>query len=84
MFKELKNVPLVYTMESTFSGITINEFEGQHVDVNLLEQMGKDLVRALLVHQNIYLPVEMKSLLAGEGTSPVKIKTYSAENDVRV
>jgi hypothetical protein len=28
MFKELKTVPLIYTMESTFSGMTINEFDG--------------------------------------------------------
>ena len=50
MFKELKNVPLIYTMESTFSGMTINDFAGQHVDIPLLEMMGRDLVRTLLVH----------------------------------
>jgi hypothetical protein len=50
MFKELKTVPLIYTMESTFSGMTINEFTGQHVDIPLLEMMGRDLVRTLLVH----------------------------------
>jgi hypothetical protein len=43
--------------------------------------MGKDLVRALLVHQNIHLPQEMKPLLNTEGASPVKIKTFSAEKD---
>jgi len=28
VWKELKNVPLIYTMESTFSGMTINEYNG--------------------------------------------------------
>lgn len=56
MWKELKNVPLIYTMESTFSGMTINEYNGQHIDIGLLEQMGRDLCRTLLVHQNISLP----------------------------
>jgi hypothetical protein len=37
MWKELKNVPLIYTMESTFSGLTINEYAGMHVDIPLLE-----------------------------------------------
>jgi len=56
MWKELKNVPLIYTIESTFSGMTINEYNGQHIDIGLLEQMGRDLCRTLLVHQNISLP----------------------------
>jgi hypothetical protein len=80
MWKELKNVPLIYTMESTFSGMTINEYNGQHIDIFLLEQMGRDLVRTLLVHQNIHLPQELKPMLASEG-SPLKPKIFSAEKD---
>ena len=80
MFKELKNVPLIYTMESTFSGMTINQYAGEHVDTQLLEMMGRDLVRTLLVHQNISLPIELRPLLPAEG-SPLKVKKFSAEMD---
>jgi hypothetical protein len=79
MWKELKNVPLIYTMESTFSGMTINDYNGQHIDIPLLESMGRDLVRTLLVHQNISLPQELKPMLTSE--SPLKVKKFSAEND---
>ena len=53
VFKELKNCPLVYTIESTFSGLDIGEFAGLHVNTDMLESMGKDLCRGLLVQCNL-------------------------------
>ena len=42
--------------------------------------MGRDLVRTLLVHQNIYLPKELKPLLLQDGAQ-LKVKKFSAEQD---
>ena len=64
MFKELKTCPLVYTMESTFSGLDIGPYAGMHVSTEMLESMGRDLCRALLVQANLSVPNELEKLPA--------------------
>jgi hypothetical protein len=49
VFKELNTCPMIYTMESTFSGIDKGPFAGKHITTDMLESMGRDLCRALLV-----------------------------------
>jgi hypothetical protein len=47
----------------------------------LLEEIGRDLVRTLLVHQNLKLLPALSPLLAAEGATQMKVKKFSAEND---
>lgn len=49
IFRELKNCPQVFTMESTFAGVDKGPFTGQNISIKMLECMGRDLVRSLLV-----------------------------------
>lgn len=62
MYKELKNCPNIFTMESTFSGIDFGELKGQHLHTNQFEEMGKDLCRTLLLYENLFIPPEIKDL----------------------
>jgi hypothetical protein len=36
-------------MESTFAGVDKGQFTGQNISIKMLESMGRDLMRALLV-----------------------------------
>ena len=56
VFKELKTCPLIYTMESTFSGMDLGPFSGLHISTEMLESMGRDLCRALLIQCNLQVP----------------------------
>lgn len=59
VFKELKNCPLIYTMESTFSGLDIGPYSGMHISTAMLEGMGRDLCRSLLVQCTLSVPIEL-------------------------
>ena len=59
IFKELKTCPLVYTMESTFSGLDKGPHAGSHINTTMLESMGTDLCRALLIQFNLHVPEEL-------------------------
>ena len=59
VFKELKTVPLIYTMESTFSGLDMGPFNGMHISTEMLESMGRDLCRGLLVFNALGVPSEL-------------------------
>ena len=37
LFKELKDCPNIFTMESTFSGVDFGEYRGCHMNTNDLE-----------------------------------------------
>jgi hypothetical protein len=60
MFKELKNCPNIFTVESTFSGVDYGELKGQHVTTQMLEKIGVDLCRSLLLLTKIAVPEELK------------------------
>jgi hypothetical protein len=64
-------------MESTFSGLDQGEYEGQHVNTVMLESMGRDLCRGILLQQNLAVPKELKGMLF----KSIKPKTFSAECD---
>ena len=49
LFKELK-IPCVFTMESSFAGVDFGNESGQHFTTQMLESLGKDLCRTLLIH----------------------------------
>ena len=50
MFKELKNVPNIFTMESSFAGLDTGKFKGKHFTTEMLETLGHDLCRSILVY----------------------------------
>ena len=60
VYKELKTCPQIYTIESTFSGMDKGLYAGQHINTEMLESMGRDLCRAILVRQNLYVPKELE------------------------
>ena len=62
MYKELKDCPNIFTMESTFSGLDIGERKGQHMTTMDFEKMGKELCRTLLIYANIYIPPELQHI----------------------
>ena len=77
IFRELKNCPQVFTMESTFAGVDKGPYTGQNISIKMLEGMGRDLVRSLLVQQNIFVPEELTELANQQRN--LKHKTFSEE-----
>lgn len=50
MFKELRTTSCIYTMESTFAGIDFGKEKGFHMSTQMLETLGRDLCRTILIH----------------------------------
>lgn len=59
LFKELKTTPCVYTMESSFAGVDFGNDKGMHLTTQMLESMGRDLLRTLLIYTSLYVPPEL-------------------------
>ena len=49
-------------MESTFSGMDMGPHSGSHISTEMLESMGRDLCRALLIQCNLFVPKELESM----------------------
>jgi len=49
-------------MESTFSGVDIGNFKGQHMKTTHFEQMGVDLCRTILIYESIFIPEEFEPI----------------------
>ena len=60
LWKELKNSPCIFTLESSFAGVDIGKETGFHLTTQMLEALGRDLCRTLLIHQSIYVPPELQ------------------------
>jgi len=50
LYNDLQNVPCIYTMESSFAGIDFGSEKGKHLTCSMLETLGKDLCRTILIH----------------------------------
>ena len=50
LFKEFKTESCIYTMESTFGGLDFGKDSGYHMSTEMLESLGRDLCRAILVY----------------------------------
>jgi ribosomal protein L32 len=74
LFKELK-IPNIFTLEASFCGADMGKYKSIHFTGDILQEMGKDLCRALLVlNQNTSLvrnPTQPKPLLKNS-KKPVK------------
>ena len=68
-------------MESTFSGLDMGPYSGLHISTQMLESMGRDLCRALLIQCNLDVPKELESLptVKTMKTRGKTSKTFSAE-----
>mmetsp|Transcript_13726 Transcript_13726/g.18739 ORF Transcript_13726/g.18739 Transcript_13726/m.18739 type:complete len:190 (+) Transcript_13726:1012-1581(+) len=60
LYKELKNVPNIFTMESSFAGVDFGPAAGQHLTSEMLETLGHDACRAILIYANMYVPPELQ------------------------
>jgi len=50
LFKELRVIPCIYTMESSFAGVDMSKDKGNHLTCDMLESLGRDLCRTLLIY----------------------------------
>ena len=62
LYKELRNCPNIFTMESTFSGVDIGEFKGNHMKTDHFEAMGRELCRTILIYDSIHIPPEFEHI----------------------
>lgn len=62
LYKELVSCPNIFTVESTFSGLDMGEYKGQHMNTSMFEEMGRDLCRTLLIYENIFIPKELEHI----------------------
>lgn len=49
-------------MESSFAGVDIGNQKGYHFTTLMLESLGKDLCRTLLIYSSIYVPPELRDI----------------------
>jgi hypothetical protein len=72
LYKELKTCPNIFTIESTFSGIDFGDSAGEHITIEQLAGIGRDLCRSLLVYGEIMTPPELTEIY---GSNPNLITT---------
>lgn len=53
-------MPNIFTLESTFSGMDYGKHRGCHMTTSMLELVGRDLARVLLIYNSIYVPPELR------------------------
>jgi len=75
LYKELRNVPNIFTMESSFSGNDKGPYEGIHFTIEALESLGRDLCRTVLVYTDMYVPPELQDLNSPHPPSPQKLSS---------
>jgi len=62
MYKELKTCPNIFTMESSFAGLDMGKHAGKHLTSEMLESLGYDLCRSILIYCNISCPPDLIDL----------------------
>jgi hypothetical protein len=53
-------------LESTFSGLDFGDGKGMHMSTAMLESVGRDLCRALLIEKSIFVPPELSKIFKGK------------------
>ena len=81
LYKELKSMPNVYTMESSFAGCDEGPAAGKHFTTEMLETLGHDCCRALLIYCNLYVPPELADLPYFKGIVARKKQAAAASAD---
>jgi hypothetical protein len=59
MFRELKDTPCIYTLESSFAGVDFGKDKGNCLTTEMLEGLGRDLCRTLLIYKGLFVPKEV-------------------------
>ena len=59
IYKELKDSPNIYTIESSFAGLDTGPAAGKHLTTDMLETLGHDVCRVILIYSNLYVPPEI-------------------------
>jgi len=77
LFKELKTTPCVYTMESSFAGVDYGEHKGIHLTTLMLETLGRDLCRTLLIYTSLYVPPQLRDMFKMKPQG----KTYAEDTE---
>jgi cytosolic carboxypeptidase protein 2/3 len=62
LFKELKTTACIYTMESSFAGVDFGDKKGMHLTTEMLETLGEDCCRTLLIYTSIYVPPDLRTI----------------------
>ena len=62
LFKELKTCPNIFTMESSFAGCDMGKAAGKHLSTDMLETLGHDVCRSILIYCNMFCPPELREL----------------------
>ena len=60
LFKELRSVHCIFTMESSFAGVDTGKHAGMHFTAEMLGSIGRDLCRSVLAYSNIFIPEELR------------------------
>jgi len=60
LFKELRSVHCIFTMESSFAGVDTGKHAGLHFTAEMLGSIGRDLCRSVLAYSNIFIPEELR------------------------
>jgi len=83
LYKELRTVPNIFTMESSFSGNDKGVFAGKHLSQEGLESLGRDLCRTVLVYTDLHIPEELQEAM-GQPSSPShleKVKQFKEDEE---
>ena len=62
LYKELVDVPNIFTMESSFAGCDEGPAAGKHLTTDMLETLGHDSCRAILIYCNMHVPSELHEI----------------------
>ena len=49
-------------MESSFAGVDYGKEKGNHLTTDMLETLGRDLCRTLLIYTALYVPPELRGI----------------------
>jgi hypothetical protein len=49
-------------MESSFAGVDMGKDKGAHLTTEMMETVGRDLCRTILIYTQIYVPPELAKL----------------------
>lgn len=68
-------------MESSFAGVDKGKLKGNHLTTSMLETLGKDLCRTLLIYCSIYVPPELQEIFKIKPRPSGQSKQFSEDED---
>jgi hypothetical protein len=68
-------------MESTFAGLDFGKLAGKHLTTQMLESLGRDLCRTILIYSKLYVPDELKGMFKARIPPPPGKTFKEPENE---